>query len=94
MKLRSTDRLKDTMTRRGVSVRKLAGAVDIDHTMIQQLRDGRRPGCTEKTATLIAAHLDVKLGYLFDVESLSSAIRSDAESSTSVKHIRTGQKAR
>lgn len=74
MKLRSNKRLVEVMTRRNVSVRKLAEEAGLSgHGMIQQLRSGRRPGCSAQVANAIAGALSVKVDYLFDVPAPTSS---------------------
>lgn len=75
-------RLRKYMTRRGMSVRALAAECGLrDHGLIQQLRSGKRRGCTETVAVAIAARLGVETGDLFDLTSSSNALRNDVRDS-------------
>jgi transcriptional regulator with XRE-family HTH domain len=65
--------LAGAMTRRGVSVRGLAAACGVSHSMIQQLRSGARSTCSPGLAALIAQRLDVPPGLLFAVHTSSTA---------------------
>jgi transcriptional regulator with XRE-family HTH domain len=75
MKLRDRSRLVTLMTEEGVSVRGLAAAVGVSHSMIQQLRDGTRTSCTPGLAALIAEELGVMPRFLFDVHTSNPTVR-------------------
>lgn len=64
--LTSREELRGLMARRDISVRGLAGLAGLaHHSMIQQLRDGSRPGCKVPTAVAIASALAVDPNELF-----------------------------
>lgn len=72
-RLKSPETLRGLMDQEGVSVRELASAAGLNgHSMIQQLRDGSRPGCTTKVADAIARRLNTTTETLFEARRLRS----------------------
>jgi transcriptional regulator with XRE-family HTH domain len=65
--------LSTAMVDAGVSVRGLAAACGVSHSMVQQLRTGRRNTCSPGLAALIAQRLDVPPGRLFTVRTSTQA---------------------
>lgn len=66
VRLKSPATLRALMDQQGVTVRSLASAAGLSgHSMIQQLRDGSRPGCTVRVAEGIATALGTTTGTLF-----------------------------
>jgi hypothetical protein len=65
------------MARKGLSVRVLAKQCGLaGHGMVQQLRSGRRSGCSEMLAVALASKLELDLGELFVVPASSNALRN------------------
>jgi hypothetical protein len=70
-RLKSPATLRVLMDQEGVSVRGLASAAGLNgHSMIQQLRDGSRPGCSSEVADAIAGRLNTTRETLFEARRL------------------------